>query len=58
LDDGIFVQVGELCDPNTIYILISFKKSPTFKHNVQLNTPDMNSWLRTLVWLEYFVNCK
>jgi len=42
LNDGKFVYVGELCDPNTIFKLI-FKKSATTKHNVHLNSPHINS---------------
>jgi len=49
--------VGELCDPNTIFNLI-LEISGTWKHNVQLNSPHINSWLPNNIWLEYFVNCQ
>jgi len=34
--------MGELCDPNMIFNLV-LKKYGTWKHNVQLNSPHINS---------------
>jgi len=42
MDDEKFVSVAKLCDSNTLFKLF-FKNSATSKHNVQHNSPHINS---------------